>query len=118
MWIRPRSVLSLVTLHDDEFLTRLAYLGDVFSRLNDLNLGLQGLSATFRDRCPASGETGGSAINNLKIMDIKNVGTYKCLISVESLSSFAHNKSYNYGKTGVLSLLMQTEKSSNFLIIA
>ena len=23
--------------HDDEFLTRLAYLGDVFSRLNDLN---------------------------------------------------------------------------------
>jgi hypothetical protein len=34
-------------LHDDEFLTRLAYLGDVFSRLNDLNLGLQGLSATI-----------------------------------------------------------------------
>jgi hypothetical protein len=31
-------------LHDDEFLTR---LGDVFSRLNDLNLGLQGLSATI-----------------------------------------------------------------------
>lgn len=26
-------------LHDDEFLTRLAYLGDVFSCLNDLNLG-------------------------------------------------------------------------------
>jgi hypothetical protein len=25
----------------DEFLTRLAYLGDVFSCLNDLNLGLQ-----------------------------------------------------------------------------
>ena len=34
-------------LHDDEFLTRLAYLGDVFSRLNDLNLGLQGLSGTI-----------------------------------------------------------------------
>ena len=34
-------------LHDDEFLTRLAYLGDVFSHLNDLNLGLQGLSATI-----------------------------------------------------------------------
>ena len=33
--------------HDDEFLTRLANLGDVFSRLNDLNLGLQGLSATI-----------------------------------------------------------------------
>ena len=30
-------------LHDEEFLTRLAYLGDVFSRLNHLNLGLQGL---------------------------------------------------------------------------
>jgi hypothetical protein len=30
-------------LDDAEFLTRLAYLGDVFSRLNDLNLGLQGL---------------------------------------------------------------------------
>ena len=29
-------------LHD-EFLTRLAYLGDVFSLLNDLILGLQGL---------------------------------------------------------------------------
>ena len=28
-------------LHDDEFLTRLANLGDVFSCLNDLNLGLQ-----------------------------------------------------------------------------
>ena len=34
-------------LHDDEFLTRLAYLGDVFTRLNGLNLGLQGLSATI-----------------------------------------------------------------------
>ena len=33
-------------LHD-EFLTRLAYLGDVFSNLNDLNLGKQGLSATI-----------------------------------------------------------------------
>ena len=34
------------SLHD-EFLTRLAHLGDVFSRLNDLNLGLLGLSATL-----------------------------------------------------------------------
>ena len=34
-------------LHDDEFVTRLAYLGDVFSRLNELNLGLQGLSTTI-----------------------------------------------------------------------
>uniref|UniRef100_A0A8C7KYS0 Uncharacterized protein n=1 Tax=Oncorhynchus kisutch TaxID=8019 RepID=A0A8C7KYS0_ONCKI len=34
-------------LHEDEFLTRLVYLGDVFSSLNDLNLGLQGLSATI-----------------------------------------------------------------------
>ena len=34
-------------LHDDEFLTRLAYLGDVSSRLNDLNLGLKRLSATI-----------------------------------------------------------------------
>ena len=34
-------------LHDDKFLTRLAHLGDVFSRLNDLNLGLQGLSTTI-----------------------------------------------------------------------
>ena len=34
-------------LHDDEFLTRLAYLGDVFSHLNDLNQGSQGLSATI-----------------------------------------------------------------------
>ena len=34
-------------LRDHEFLTRLAYLGDVFSRLNDLNLGLQGLPATI-----------------------------------------------------------------------
>ena len=42
-------------LHDDEFLTRLAYLGDVF-HLNDLNLGLQGLSATIfnvRDKIEA-----------------------------------------------------------------
>jgi hypothetical protein len=34
-------------LHDDKFLTQLAYLGDVFSCLNDLNLELQGLSATI-----------------------------------------------------------------------
>jgi hypothetical protein len=34
-------------LHDDEFLTWLAYLGDVFSPLNDLNLGLQAFSATI-----------------------------------------------------------------------
>ncbi|XP_063049261.1 zinc finger BED domain-containing protein 5-like [Engraulis encrasicolus] len=33
------------SLHDEEFLSRLAYLGDIFSRLNELNLGLQGLSA-------------------------------------------------------------------------
>ena len=42
-------------LYDDEFLTRLAYLG-TFSRLNDLNLGLQGLSATIfnvRDKIEA-----------------------------------------------------------------
>jgi hypothetical protein len=43
-------------LHDDEFLTRLAYLGDVFSHLNNLNLGLQGLFATnfnVRDKIEA-----------------------------------------------------------------
>ena len=43
-------------LPDDEFLTWLAYLGDVFSRLNDLNLELQGLSATIfsvRDKAEA-----------------------------------------------------------------
>jgi hypothetical protein len=34
-------------LNDDEFLTRLAYLGDVFYHKNDLNLGLQGLSTTI-----------------------------------------------------------------------
>ena len=42
-------------LHD-EFLIRLAYLGDVFSRLNDLNLGLKGHSATIfkvRDKIEA-----------------------------------------------------------------
>ena len=31
----------------DEFLKRLAYLGDVLFHLNDLNLGLHGLSATI-----------------------------------------------------------------------
>ena len=46
-------------LHDDEFFTRLAYLaylGDVFSRLNDPNLGLQGFSTTIfnvRDKIEA-----------------------------------------------------------------
>ena len=34
-------------LHDDEFLTQLVYLGNVFSHLNDLNRALQGLSATI-----------------------------------------------------------------------
>ena len=34
-------------LHDDKFLTQLVYLGDVFSRLNDLNLGLQGFFTTI-----------------------------------------------------------------------
>jgi hypothetical protein len=34
-------------LYDDEFLTQLAYLGDVFSLLNDLNLGLEETSATI-----------------------------------------------------------------------
>ena len=40
-------------LHNEEFLTR---LGDIFSRLNELNLGLQGLSATvfnLRDKIEA-----------------------------------------------------------------
>ena len=43
-------------LHDYEFLTRLACLGDVFSQLNDLNLGLQGHSPTIfnvRDKIEA-----------------------------------------------------------------
>ena len=42
--------------HDDEFLTQLAYLGDVFSHLKDLSLGLHGLSATIfnvRDKIEA-----------------------------------------------------------------
>ena len=34
-------------LHDDNFLTRLTDLGDVFPCLSDLNLGLQGLSITI-----------------------------------------------------------------------
>ena len=34
-------------LHDGGFLKLLAYLGDVFSRLNDLNLALQGPSTTI-----------------------------------------------------------------------
>ncbi|XP_060768837.1 zinc finger BED domain-containing protein 5-like [Neoarius graeffei] len=34
-------------LHDPEFLSRLAYLSDIFSKLNELNLGLQRLSATI-----------------------------------------------------------------------
>lgn len=33
-------------LHDEEFLTSLMYLCDIFSRLNKLNLGLLGVSAT------------------------------------------------------------------------
>ena len=36
-------------LLDDELLTRLAYLGNVFSRLNDLNLVLQGLRKYIRN---------------------------------------------------------------------
>ncbi|KAL2097071.1 hypothetical protein ACEWY4_006278 [Coilia grayii] len=43
-------------LHDEAFLSRLAYLGDIFSRLNELNLGLQGLSANIynvRDKIEA-----------------------------------------------------------------
>ncbi len=43
-------------LHDEEFLTRLGYLADIFSRLNELNLGLQGVSATIfnvRDKVEA-----------------------------------------------------------------
>lgn len=43
-------------LHDAEFLTRLAYLGDVFSHMNFLYLGLQGLSSTIfnvRDKIEA-----------------------------------------------------------------
>ena len=43
-------------LHDEKFLTRLGYLSDIFSRLNELNLGLQGVSATIfnvRDKIEA-----------------------------------------------------------------
>jgi hypothetical protein len=42
--------------HDEEFLTRLANLGDVFSHLNDLKLGLQGLFTSIfnvRDKIEA-----------------------------------------------------------------
>ena len=37
-------------MDDDEFLTRLAYLGDVFSHLNDLNLGLSTTIFNLRDK--------------------------------------------------------------------
>ena len=37
-------------LHVDKFLTRLASLGDVFSRLNDLNLGFTGTIFSVRDK--------------------------------------------------------------------
>ena len=43
-------------LHNEEFLTRVGYLADIFSRLNKLNLGLQGVSATIfnvRDKVEA-----------------------------------------------------------------
>ena len=43
-------------LHEDEFLTWLFSMGDVFYHLNDLNLGLQGVSATIfnvRDKIEA-----------------------------------------------------------------
>ena len=43
-------------LHNEEFLTRVGYLADIFSRLNELNLGLQGVSATIfnvRDKIEA-----------------------------------------------------------------
>ena len=39
-------------------------------------------------------------------------------ITFDIARSFAHKKSYNDGNTCVLSMLMQTEKRSNFLIIA
>ena len=53
-------------LHDDEFLTQLTYLGDIFSHLNELNLGLQGLSATIfnvRDKIEAELELFSVCIN-------------------------------------------------------
>lgn len=33
-------------MHDEDFLKRLAYLVDIFSALNELNLSLQGVSLT------------------------------------------------------------------------
>ena len=40
-------------LHDDEFLTRLAYLGDVLSLLNDLNQGLSATTFNVQDKIEA-----------------------------------------------------------------
>ena len=34
------------SMHDEDFLKRLAYLAEIFSALNELNLSLQGVSVT------------------------------------------------------------------------
>ena len=35
-------------LRDEEFIVRLTYLADIFSRLNELNLCLQGTEGTYQ----------------------------------------------------------------------
>ena len=72
-------------LHDDEFLTWLAYLGDVFSCLNYLNLGLKGLSATIfnvRDKIEA-------LIKKLELFAvcINKDNTHHCMIFYVQMNS-------------------------------
>ncbi|KAI6651900.1 Zinc finger BED domain-containing protein 5-like [Oopsacas minuta] len=49
MFLQDKQSSLLHLFENSEWLSQLAYLSDIFSRLKELNLGLQGLSITVFD---------------------------------------------------------------------
>ena len=49
MFLQDKNVPASGVFDDTVWLSQLAYLSDIFSRMNELNLGLQGLSTSAFD---------------------------------------------------------------------
>lgn len=69
-------------LPDEEFLTVLPYLSDIFSHLNELNLGLQGVSATVFNVQDKVGAMKKKLKRHVSCMDSNQTEVFHCCMTL------------------------------------